>query len=264
MQVVFLVVLTVVGMCLGSFLCCQARRLHLRSKKSRKKMNTRSVCLHCDYQLKWYDNVPVVSWLVLGGKCRKCGKKIGVAEIVTEISTGLALLMLGTTIDVLTASVWEWVILVGLILLTLVLIFLAIYDGLYGELPTIYLVMAIIMAAVVLVLRQAKTITLNGFNVELIIQPLAAVLLLGGLYLMLYLVSRGKWVGDGDWMLATAIGLALGNLWLALITLCLANFAACIYALPRLKASKQIYLGPFLVMAFVITITWANFFQTLV
>ena len=68
METVFLVGLFILGACFGSFLCCQARRLRIKDKhgkKSVKKLGSRSVCLHCKAKLKWYDNIPIISWLIL-------------------------------------------------------------------------------------------------------------------------------------------------------------------------------------------------------
>ena len=267
MQIGLLVILFVLGTCLGSFLCCQARRLHLKpaTKKSKQPtLGSRSVCLHCRYQLKWYDNVPILSWLFLRGKCRKCHRHIGLAEILSEITLALAFLALGTTIDPATADPLSWSILVVALIFTTVLAFLAIYDGLYGELPTRFLVIAIISAIVSLSLQHAQILITIGFTPELIYQPILSVLILGGLYLTLYLVSKGKWVGDGDWLLAAAIGIALGHPWLALIALFLANLLACLFALPRLKQTKKIYLGPFLVVSFVIVYTLSNVLISLI
>ena len=264
MEAVFLSLLFVLGACLGSFLCCQARRLHLKTtRKGNKKLSPRSVCLYCHYQLKWYDNLPIISWLLLRGKCRHCGKKIGSAEIISEIALALGFLALGTTINPLTADILAWSILITTLILTINLAFLAIYDGLYGELPTRHLYISLALAAIVLSLNHAKILITTGFTPELIYQPLLSVLILGGLYLVLYLVSKGKWVGDGDWLLGVALGLALGTPWLALITLFLANLFACLYALSHRQKHPKIHLGPFLVIAFVITLTFANFFQSM-
>ena len=263
MEVVFLIILFVLGACLGSFLCCQARRLHLKAtKQGNRNLGSRSVCLHCHYQLKWYDNLPIVSWLFLRGKCRKCRTKIGLAEIISELGLALGFLALGTTIN-LSANPLAWAIFIVTLLLTTILTFLAIYDGLYGELPTKYLGIAIVFAVISLSLQHAQILITTGFAPELIYQPILSVLILGGLYLVLYLISRGKWVGDGDWLLATAIGIALGHPWLALITLFIANLLACLCALPNLKKTRKIYLGPFLVIAFVITLTFADFLQSM-
>ena len=265
MEALFLILLFIVGACTGSFLCCQARRLHLKAtKQGTKPLGSRSVCLHCKYQLKWYDNIPIISWLLLRGKCRQCGKKIGFAEIISELASGLGFLALGFSINIFTADALTWCIFIAVLIFTTVLAYLAIYDGIYGELPTKHLFIAIILAAVILSLTHASIIITSGFSSELIYQPLLSVLILGGLYLVLYLVSHGKWVGDGDWLLGTAIGIALGNPWLALITLFLANLLACLVALPRLKKTKKIYLGPFLVVAFVITYSFSDLLYAII
>ena len=273
-EALFRVFLFVLGACFGSFLCCQARRLHYRTQQGKKqrgkltnksapKLPNRSICPHCKYQLKWYDNIPIFSWLVLKGRCRKCHKKIGIAEFLSELLTGLAWLALGATINLTITDPLIWINFIILLVFSLVLIFLAIYDGAYGELPTKFLTVSIILAAIILLINIVSSIALNSFRPETILQPLGSVLILGGLYLVLYLVSKGKWVGDGDWLLALALGLALGQAWLALIALFLANLFACLYALPRFKQNKKIYFGPFLVAAFIITTAFANLFQSM-
>ena len=267
MRVLFLILLFILGACLGSFLCCQVRRLRLKisaKRKPQKSLGPRSVCLHCKYQLKWYDNIPILSWLLLRGKCRQCKHPIGVAEILSELGLGVAFLALGTTFDLSTSDPLTWTTFIIALVFTSVLAFLAIYDGAYGELPTKLLIISIILAIIGLSLQHARILITTGFAPELIYQPLLSVLILGGLYLTLYLVSKGKWVGDGDWLLATAIGIALGHPWLALITLFLANLLACLFALPRLKQTKKIYLGPFLVASFVIVYSFSNALLSLI
>ena len=154
MQILFSILLFILGSCFGSFLCCQARRLHLKVAEKGKKLGARSVCLQCNYQLKWYDNIPVLSWLFLRGKCRKCGKKIGLAEFLSELGLGLAFLALGTTINPTAANILQWSIFMTTLILTISLGFLAIYDGIYGELPTSYLTISIICAIIVLCLKE--------------------------------------------------------------------------------------------------------------
>lgn len=262
MQILFYILLFILGSCFGSFLCCQARRLHLKSVRKGKKLGTRSVCLQCNYQLKWYDNIPVLSWLFLRGKCRKCGKKIGLAEFLSELGLGLAFLALGITINLTAANILQWSIFITTLILTTSLGFLAIYDGIYGELPTTYLTISIICAIIVSCLKEWLILSNSSFTPEIIFKPLASVAILGGVYLILYLISKGKWVGDGDWILGTALGIALADPWLALITLFIANVLACLVMAPVIKhrKNKKIYFGPFMVAAFIITLTFADFF----
>lgn len=260
MTAFFLIGLFIIGACFGSFLCCQARRLHLKTKKAEKNLGPRSVCLSCHTKLKWYDNIPIFSWLFLRGKCRKCHQKIGVLEFLSELGVATAFLLIGTTINFPHASIFEWGIFLATLLLTIFLCFLAIYDGMCGELPTVFLILAIFVALILASLKFSSFLNNSSFSLELILKPVFSVLILGGLYLVLYLVSKGKWVGDGDWLLSLALGLALFEPWLAFFTLFLANILACLVMLPMLKKYKRrkIFFGPFMVTAFVIVISLEN------
>ena len=265
MIVLFRVFLFVLGACIGSFLCCQARRFRLKEQK-KKPLGNRSVCLSCHKKLKWYNNLPIISWLMLKGKCRHCHKKIGLAELLSELGTALSFVLLSFSINIPNASSMDWAIFVATLLLTTILIFLSIYDGLYGELPTVCLMLAISCAIAILAFRIYTTISSSGFAAELIWKPLVSFSILGGIYLVLYLVSRGRWVGDGDWLLGTAIALALYDPWLALVALFLANFSACLIMYPAVKSKKnhKIHFGPFLVIAYIITASFANFILNMI
>lgn len=253
----YFILLFVLGACMGSFLCCQARRLHLREAKH-KSFGSRSICLSCKHQLKWYDNLPILSWLVLGGKCRYCHRKIGSAEFLSEFGLSIAFVALGTTFDPASASSSNWLAFATTLLFTLSLSFLAIYDALYGELPTFCLIISLILATTLAALTNISLSSLSSIALSIAV--------LGGTYLVLFLVSKGKWVGDGDWLLGTSIGMALGNPWLALLALFIANFSACLVMFPTVKTTKnkKIYFGPFLVLAYIIVATFAELFKTMV
>ena len=265
MLILFHIFLFILGACTGSYLCCQARRLRLKEQK-KKPLGKRSICMSCHRQIKWYDNLHIVSWLVLKGKCRHCHKRIGLAELLSELGTASSFVLISLTIDITIASSMDWAIFVATLLLSTILIFLAIYDGLYGELPTMCLALAIGCATALLLFRIIITVSSSGFNAELIWKPILSFLILGGVYLALYLVSKGRWVGDGDWLLGTAIGIALYEPWLALIALFLANFTACIIMYPTTKSKKnrKIHFGPFLVIAYIITASFANLIMSMI
>lgn len=254
--------LFVLGACLGSFLCCQARRLHLKSKKRKSpgdhSLGPRSVCLHCGRQLAWYENIPLVSWVFLRGRCRTCHARIGIAEPLSELGLAVALTLVGLPFDPVAADPLAWASFIVTLALTLSLDFLAIYDGLYGELPSFCLTISIICAIMLVILRQWSFFLNGTFTPVSLLYLLGSVALLGGVYLVLYVVSHGKWVGDGDWLLGLALGLALGRPWLALITLFLTNFLACLVMLP--VRTRRVHLGPFFVAAFLITYAFADFF----
>lgn len=344
MSVVFLIFLFVLGACFGSFLCCAARRLRLK-EQGKKPLGSRSVCLHCKRQLAWYDNLPLISWLVLKGRCRYCHARIGSAEFLSELFSALAFLLFGLSLlpilptfapfstapvsttpsfttttlssetllttsastplsstiftlpELLTfAPAFAAPLLITLFFLVLTLLFLAIYDGLYGELPMTALTISIICVIILLTLRVWASFSVGAFSPEIFFPPLiGAIFILPGLYFVLYKLGRGKWVGDGDWLLALALALVLADPFLSLLTLFFANFLACLYAFPFiLKSPKPItslakthgsttvssstttnsnsspcplalklHFGPFLVAAFVLVFAFADFFQNL-
>lgn len=273
MRALILVFLFVLGACIGSFLCCQVRRIHYRElHPSQKHLGNRSICLKCRHTLKWYDNIPLLSWFTLAGKCRYCHAKIGFLEPLSELALALAFLLLGLNFNFATASPLNWAIFLLSLLLVSILGFLAIYDAGSSELPTLGLIFSIICAAIILFLKQYSVFQLFGWNPSLIVDPLVSVIILSGVYLAFYLISKGKWVGDGDWILGLALGLAHISPWLSLLTLCLANLLACLIMIPLLYSSKKsrslkphtrIPLGPFLVAAFVIIYSCQNFFLKL-
>ena len=75
------------GAIFGSFACCQSYRI--RYKEEGKKIGERSECLFCHHRLSWYELIPILSWMLQRGRCRKCGKKIGGIELASEVAMGL-------------------------------------------------------------------------------------------------------------------------------------------------------------------------------
>ena len=73
------------GLALGSFLNVVAARVPLR----RSIVHPPSACMSCGHEIAWYDNVPVVSWLILRGRCRSCGTGIPARYPAVELVTGL-------------------------------------------------------------------------------------------------------------------------------------------------------------------------------
>ena len=73
------------GLALGSFLNVVAARVPLH----RSVVTPRSACMSCGTEIAWYDNVPVVSWLMLRGRCRACGAHIALRYPLVELSTAL-------------------------------------------------------------------------------------------------------------------------------------------------------------------------------
>jgi leader peptidase (prepilin peptidase)/N-methyltransferase len=83
------IVFAFVGLCIGSFLNVVIHRL----PRGASVVTPPSRCPNCDYLLRWYDNVPVLSWVFLRGRCRKCGTPISIRYPIVEILTMLVFLL---------------------------------------------------------------------------------------------------------------------------------------------------------------------------
>jgi leader peptidase (prepilin peptidase)/N-methyltransferase len=73
------------GLAIGSFLNVVAARV----PEKRSIVSPGSACMSCGHELSWYENVPVVSWLALRGKCKSCGERIGAVYPAVELVTAL-------------------------------------------------------------------------------------------------------------------------------------------------------------------------------
>jgi leader peptidase (prepilin peptidase)/N-methyltransferase len=75
------------GLALGSFLGVVAARVPLR----RSIVRPGSACMSCETPIRWYDNLPVLSYALLGGRCRRCGTRIPPRDLAIELATALLL-----------------------------------------------------------------------------------------------------------------------------------------------------------------------------
>ncbi|MDO4978563.1 MAG: prepilin peptidase [Candidatus Saccharibacteria bacterium] len=271
-EIISLIFLGALGAVFGSFACCQAWRIH------EGKLGSRSICLHCKKQLKWYDNIPVFSWLVLRGKCRFCKKPIGVAEILSETSLAATFVIFGflffTHSFPFQYQNVEFIVslvpLVLLLVLTVVFWILMIYDAKWSEMPTKLLVAANVVAVLYFIAHNivacldAGTFAFDVVWQGALFETFLGFAILAGTYYLLYVFSKEKWVGSGDWIVCSAISIALGGWALAIAELFFANLLALICALPGVitKKQKQIPFAPFLIIAFVIVIAFLYTFTS--
>lgn len=272
LECVILAMMFILGAVFGSFACCQAWRWHYKVH-SKKDLGQWSVCLHCHKRIKWYDNIPIISWLVLRGKCRNCGKKIGIGDFLSEISMAIAFLMLSWAY--LLPMIDNWNILVqnppflaaqlGIFVLILVmlvvLMVLAVYDARWGELPVVLLILAIVFGLAIFVLKMCVvSMSDDGDLGGGILSAMIGVVILSGTCYLIYKASRERLMGAGDWLLALALALALEDWWLALWTIFLANLLGDIIALPGAikSGNTKVHFGPFLVAAFVLVLVLGN------
>lgn len=208
----------------------------------------RSVCLHCGHQLQWYDLIPLLSWLQLGGKCRYCHKKIGWFEPVIELSLAVFFAVSYLFWPYGFDSIWTVVQFVCWLAAGIGLAILFVYDSKWFLLPdkVTFVLFGIAALFSVLTLVGHEEPMLQVLNIVL------AVSILSGIYYVIYVVSNHQWVGFGDVKLGLVLALMLADWRLATLALFLANAIGTLLLLPmmlsgRIKRRAHIPFGPFLI-----------------
>lgn len=234
----------------------KAELKRLRPLLGAKLTNDRSRCLHCKHELAWYDLIPLASWLSTKGKCRYCKQPIGKFEPIIELGSA-ALFVTFFHYWVTTYGEGAWLgLLLWVIMLTMFVILFA-YDFKWFLLPDVVMWPLIVLAfvyAVASIVGSDTPLLLAGSTV-------VSVGVLGGLYFLLWAVSKGQWVGFGDVKLGVALGFLLLDWKLALLTLFLANFIGTLIVLPglitgRIERQTHVPFGPLLIVGFFIALFW--------
>lgn len=111
------------GMLMGSFFNVVIHRLprmqlgHRGSNERYGTLSNRSSCPHCGHAIRWYENIPVISYVALRGRCSGCHSRISLRYPLIEIATGamagIPLLLLGPSWHALVVTLIGWVLLVA-------------------------------------------------------------------------------------------------------------------------------------------------------
>jgi leader peptidase (prepilin peptidase)/N-methyltransferase len=238
------------GTAMGSFVDALAWRMRAR----RGLLSGRSECETCHHKLGVLDLIPIVGWLLLRGRCRYCGVRIGVLAPAVE-----------ATLSVLfVAAYLRWpsarpgpagVVSFVLWLFCLVaLAGIAVYDIRWQHIPDVFTLTLLLCGLLSSGLRAGVASSINPLAATSRVVVGAAVV--GGGYALLYCLSRGSWVGLGDVKLAAVIGALLG--WQGgLFALAVANMLAAVVVVAGLFAGRlgrrhRLPLGPFIVAGFLL------------
>ena len=219
MLAVLIVVSGVLGLVFGSFLNVVIWRV----PRGESVVSPASACPRCGHEIRWYDNVPIVSWIVLRGRCRDCGAPVSPRYLVVEAVTGAAFALVTTWwfLDRLPAhaSVVAAVVeLVAFLYLVAVSIALTAIDLDVFRLPNAivlpsYAVLAVLLGAAALADGDA------GAALRALIGGAA---LFAFYFLIAFIYPSG--MGFGDVKLAGVLGLALA--WVSWGALAVGAFAA--------------------------------------
>lgn len=268
--------LAIFGLIFGSFAGAQVWRLRARrlerakatggeyDKKEYKRLapllhrgvrDDHSRCLSCGHELMAGDLIPLVSWLSTRGRCRYCHVSIGAFEPLMELGMAAAM--------VLVYVLWPYSLatpagITQLVLWLIALIPLGIlfaYDLKWFQLPESLTLPVIIIGAGVAALH----ITLAVHHGAAFLSMLGGVAILSGVYFVLWLASRGRWIGDGDIVLGLGLALLLSDWELSFIALFAANFLGCLIVLPGLTRRKisrttEVQFGPLLIVGAIIAL----------
>lgn len=255
-------ILGLLGLFIGSFLNVVVVRLH----SGESFATGRSECPKCHHQLKWYELLPVVSYVAQRGRCRSCSKPISAQYPAMELLTGVVFASLAVhfaggskaVIESLSQlsifSLGIWLVVASLLIVA------AVYDAKWMLLPDSIMLPTIFIA--ILYVLALNTI----FGQEVLIGRLIAALIFGVFFTTLWAVSSGKWLGDGDIRLAIIMGLMLSLPQLVVGVFFAFNIAAVV-SIGLLVGKKKtrhdaVPLGPFLILGTFLGLMFGNYLMT--
>ncbi|MCK4554652.1 prepilin peptidase [Candidatus Parcubacteria bacterium] len=262
MHYLIIIFIFLFGLIIGSFLNCLIWRLH-----QGEGILNRSYCPKCKKQIAWYDNIPILSFIVLRGKCRYCGKAISWQYPIVELVTG-ALFVMAVICNLIPRGIAGWdlsqianfQLLITIIrdwFLIAVMIIIFIYDLRW------YLILDIItLPACAIVFILNLIISFQCSQCAQWPNLLISGIIGGSFFLIQFIISRGKWIGGGDIRLGLLMGLALG--WPKIIVaIFLAYLIGSVVGVGLLMAGKKKWgsklpLGVFLSAATVVVLFWGE------
>ena len=247
------IIIFLFGAVVGSFL----NVVILRLNTGQSIISGRSKCFTCAKKLKWYELLPLASFVFLRGKCSACRAKISWQYPLVETTTGLSFLLISnlksqiSNLDI----VYLWIIFS-------VLIIIAVYDYRHQIIPNLFV--WIFNGLAFLWLFNFGNLSaiwrIENFNMSDFLAGFA----LFAFFALLWGASRGRWMGFGDAKLALGIGWLLGiTKGITAITLAFWIGAVVGVLLIYLNKSKyglksSIAFGPFMILGTAISFFWGE------
>ena len=226
------------GIVIGSFLNVCIYRI----PKGEDIVKVNSHCMTCGYQLKWYDLIPIFSYIFLRGKCRKCKTKLSCQYPIIEAVNGFMYVLIfavnGLNVE---SGIYS--------LMASALLVLSVIDFRTYEIPFGINVFLFVLGVIRCVFGKGDrgTLMIGFFAVSLFL-------------LLLSLLTRGAAIGGGDIKLMAAAGLLLG--WkliiLAFVMGCIAGSVVHLFRMKVCGAGRMLALGPYLSVGIFIAALWGN------
>jgi leader peptidase (prepilin peptidase)/N-methyltransferase len=233
------------GLALGSFMTVVTARV----PAGESVVQPRSRCPTCGIEIANRDNVPILGWALLRGRCRNCGSRISARYPLLELST--ASLVSGAFL--VYESVWVAVAIAALLMLMPAI---ALIDIEHRVIPNRVMYPSLVAFPAYLVVAR-----LAGAPVDLV-RMVAGFALFGGALFVIALVSRG--MGMGDVKLASLIGLVLGSLGLRYVgvaagaAIALGGAGAIVALLIGRSRKAAIPFGPYLAAGAIVAAFWGS------
>lgn len=258
-EIIFYILVFIFGTIVGSFL----NVLILRYNTGVSAMKGRSFCFACGKKLGPWELIPVLSFLIQKGKCRGCQSKISWQYPVIEILTGVLFVGVFVKYFGLIGLFYNtWYVFISLILMA-VFICIAVYDIKHKIIPDGLVITFSVLALLKIAL---DFFLMPGIPAEIKTHLIAFLLAGPVLALPLFLIwlfSKGQWMGLGDPKLVLGIGWFLGPI-MGLSAIILAFWTGAVYGLALLFLSKfswhglkingktEVPFAPFLILGFLL------------
>ncbi|MDO4188190.1 MAG: prepilin peptidase [Lachnospiraceae bacterium] len=222
------IIIACFGVLIGSFLNVCIYRL----PKHEDIVLTPSHCMNCGKRLKWFELIPVLSFLVQGGKCRGCKTKLSVQYPIIELLNGLLYLLVVSIYGMTVQSLIYC-------LLASVLIVISVIDFRTYEIPVGCNIFILILGIVQV-----------GFDLPHISKYVIGFFAVSLVLFMIWLISKGRAIGGGDVKLLAASGLLLGwqNVILAFVLGCILGAIIHLLRMKIQGEGRTLAFGPYLSM----------------
>jgi leader peptidase (prepilin peptidase)/N-methyltransferase len=243
-----IIIFFIFGLIIGSFLNALIYRLY----DGKSIVYGHSQCPKCHHNLSVFDLIPLLSFLLLAGRCRYCGKRISVQYPAVELITGLVFLLLGIKFDFILS---EQLLFSLFICSTLIVI--GVFDLKHYLILDKVLFFASIVAFFHLVYIAGQQSIFFDLHSS-VVQGLIGVIIVSGFFGLQYLISQGKWIGFGDVKFGIFLGLIFGvgkSLMLLLLAYCSgAIVGILLILLNRKQLSSKMPFGTFLAFSGIIMV----------
>lgn len=241
-----IIIFLILGLIIGSFINAVVYRIN-----AVESLMERSHCPHCKKKVRWFDNVPLLSFILLGAKCRDCGEKISWQYPVVEATTGIMFALIGNYFfNVFDFSSWTLTAYYLIVFSLLMIIF--VYDFKYMEIPMLVLWLGVGVSLAYFVFADWQSFQSASSILDLkTISGILGGLVAGGFFFALAAYSKETWMGYGDVYLGLLVGLIVG--WPAILVALMLSFtigaliSIGLIAVSKKTMKSQVPFAPFLI-----------------